>query len=66
MHNHSEKHMIRSYEELVKSIPLLKDLMEQGDAESLDVLYKNVSFNLAMVCVLLILYFLAAQGIGHG
>jgi hypothetical protein len=58
--------MIRSYEELVKCIPLLKDLMEQGDAESLDVLYKNVSFSLATVCRLPKLYFLVAQGIGHG
>jgi hypothetical protein len=55
--------MIRSYEELIKCIPLLKDLMEQGDAESLNVLYKNVSFSLAMVCTLLILYFLVAQEI---
>jgi hypothetical protein len=35
--------MIRSYEELVKRVPLLKDLSEQGDAESLEVLFKNVS-----------------------
>jgi hypothetical protein len=35
--------MIQFYEELVKGIPLLKDLSEQGDAESLEVLFKNVS-----------------------
>jgi hypothetical protein len=44
--DHSEKIMIRSYEELVKRVPLLKDLSEQGDAESLEVLYKNVSVRL--------------------
>jgi hypothetical protein len=35
--------MIRSYRELIKRVPLLKDLSEQGDAESLEALYKNVS-----------------------
>jgi hypothetical protein len=34
--------MIRSYQELVKRVPLLKDLSEQGDIESLELLYKNV------------------------
>jgi hypothetical protein len=35
--------MIRSYRELIKRVPLLKDLSEQGDASSLKLLYKNVS-----------------------
>lgn len=50
--DHSEKNLIRSYEELVKRVPLLKDLSEQGDAESLEVLYKNVSFYLAAMRIL--------------
>jgi hypothetical protein len=60
MCNYSEKNMIRSYEELIKYVPLIKDLMEQDDAEALNVLYKNVSFGCTMICSLLILRFLAA------
>jgi len=45
--DHRENSMIRSYNELIKCIPLLKDLSEQGDTESLEALYKNVSSHLA-------------------
>jgi hypothetical protein len=49
--DHRENCMIRSYDELIKCVPLLKDLSEQGDAESLEALYKNVSSHLAtFVC----------------
>jgi hypothetical protein len=34
--------MMRSYQELVKSIPLVKTLTEQGDTDSLEALYKNL------------------------
>jgi hypothetical protein len=34
--------MLRSYAELIKRVPLLKHLVEGGDAEALEVLYKNV------------------------
>ena len=47
--DHSEKNLIQSYEELVKRVPLLKDLSKQGDIESLEVLYKNVSFYLSTI-----------------
>jgi hypothetical protein len=60
MCNYSEKNMIRSYEELIKYVPLIKDLMEQDDAEALNVLYKNVSFGRTLIFSLLILRFLAA------
>lgn len=42
---HSEQSMMRSYEALVQWVPILKDLSDQGDAESLEMLYKNVSFH---------------------
>lgn len=45
--DHRENCMIRSYDELIKCVPLLEDLSEQGDAESLEALYKNVSSHLA-------------------
>lgn len=39
--------MLRAYESLVNYVPLIKRLVEQGDAGSLDALYKNVrSFQL--------------------
>ena len=38
----SEENMIRAYRVLIERVPLLKDLSEQGDAESLNLLYKNV------------------------
>ncbi|KIM77418.1 hypothetical protein PILCRDRAFT_12056 [Piloderma croceum F 1598] len=34
--------MIRSYEELVARIPLVKTLVEQGEVDSLEALYKNL------------------------
>jgi hypothetical protein len=34
--------MLRSYGELIKRIPLLKHLRDNGDAEALAALYKNV------------------------
>jgi hypothetical protein len=54
--------MIQSYKELVKHVPLLKDLSDQGDVESLEVLYKNVSLYLATFFALLIPYFLVMKG----
>jgi hypothetical protein len=45
----SEQNMMRSYEVLVQWFPILKDLSEQGDAESLEILYKNVSFYLMLL-----------------
>jgi len=33
---------MKSYEELVKRIPLVKTLVEEGEAEALEALYKNV------------------------
>ena len=35
--------MLRSYGELIKRMPLIKSLVEDGSAETLEVLYKNVS-----------------------
>jgi hypothetical protein len=35
--------MLRSYNELITRVPLIKILTESGDAESLDSLYRNVS-----------------------
>lgn len=35
--------MLRSYHELVMRIPLVKNLVEVGDAEALEALYRNVS-----------------------
>ena len=34
--------MLRSYGELIKRVPILKYLIESGDAEALETLYKNV------------------------
>jgi hypothetical protein len=34
--------LMRSYRELIKRIPLVKTLVEQGEIESLEALYKNV------------------------
>lgn len=48
--DHRENGMIRSYNELIKCVPLLEDLSEQGDAESLEALYQNVSSHLAALC----------------
>ena len=49
--------MMRSYEVLVQQVPILKDLGDQGDAESLEILYKNVSFYLVPIWMFLIPYF---------
>lgn len=35
--------MMKSYDELLKYVPLVKTLAEQGESEALEVLYKNVS-----------------------
>jgi hypothetical protein len=40
-----EDAMLRSYGELIKRIPLVKSLVEDGTAETLEALYKNVSVN---------------------
>jgi hypothetical protein len=55
--DHSEKAMMQSYGELIKSVPVLEDLSEQGDIKSLEVLYKNVSVHLATICQILVPYF---------
>jgi len=34
--------MLRSYDELIKRVPLVKYLVEDGDVEALEALYKNV------------------------
>jgi hypothetical protein len=34
--------LMRSYRELIKRIPLVKTLIERGEIESLEALYKNV------------------------
>ena len=38
-----EDAMLRSYSELIKHMPLIKSLVEDGSAETLEALYKNVS-----------------------
>jgi hypothetical protein len=35
--------MLRSYGELIKRVPIVKGLVESGNAEALETLYKNVS-----------------------
>lgn len=35
--------MARSYKVLIKQIPLIKTLVENGDADALENLYRNVS-----------------------
>jgi hypothetical protein len=47
--DHSEKAMMQSYEALVQWVLILKDLSNLGNAESLETLYKNVSFYLAPI-----------------
>jgi len=54
--------MMRSYEVLVQWVPILKDLGDQGDAESLEILYKNVSFYFALIWMFLLPYFPVTQG----
>jgi hypothetical protein len=34
--------LMRSYKELVKRIPLVQTLVEQGEVDALEALYKNV------------------------
>jgi hypothetical protein len=34
--------MLRSYDELIRRVPLLKHMVEEGEAEALEALYKNV------------------------
>jgi hypothetical protein len=36
------KAMLRSYDELIKRVPLVKHLVASGNAEVLEALYKNV------------------------
>jgi len=54
--------MMRSYEVLVQWVPILKDLGNLGDAELLEILYKNVSFYLAPIWMFLIPCFPVTQG----
>jgi hypothetical protein len=34
--------MLRSYDELITRVPLLKYLIEDGDVEALETIYRNV------------------------
>ena len=43
--------MARSYNELVKRMPVVKTLTEQGDTDALENLYRNVHLHFSHVCV---------------
>jgi hypothetical protein len=58
--------MMQSYKVLIQWVPILKDLSEQGDTESLEIIYKNVNFYLVTTGTFLIPHFPVTQGSRHG
>jgi hypothetical protein len=60
--------MQRGYSELIKQVPLVKSLVEQGDVDALSALYRNVHFSATMIPVYLLIlgHFSASQRVGHG
>jgi hypothetical protein len=58
--------MMWSYKVLIQWVLILKDISEQGDTESLEILYKNVNFYLVTTGMFLIPCFPVTQGSQHG
>lgn len=54
--------MARSYDQLVKHMAIVKTLVEQGDTQALENLYRNVRiFTVTNICSFISLYFSFAK-----